>query len=283
MKRTACMSFLVLVVALAPQAMASLTLTDGDATFTMIESAGNHPWLGTLANADLLPDPGATDQLARYIWGVREPGNSAGNRYMDYYYPYGGFTKTMNGTNQVTYTWNDIGAVQPYFDMSYTLTLTDGAAPGQARVTCDFSIHNRGASTKTLYVFNLVGLDIGGTADALNDVATITDAYGVKGRISDSSNAYGEVYGPLASYFEGGVDSTLANKMFAGGTANLASAYGTTPPPFGPNDVGIGMEYVVNIPAGGDMSVTGTYFEIVPEPSSLALLAVAGLLVLRRR
>jgi len=165
-------------------------------------------------------------------------------------------------------------------EVRYTL---DGgvAGSGVSNLSEQISITNTTASPLDFHFFQYSNFDIGGTAG--NDSAVFTNAnavqqYGGSLRLSET------VVTPVPTHREIATFPVTLGKLSDGVADNLSdTAIGA---PVGPADVTWAYQWSVVIPAGGTYQVSKdkTMRTIaVPEPAALALVSIAGLLLVARR
>ena len=271
-------------LAIATPAMANVLLTNGDASFNIVESYSlgqYHPWTAaTTGDADFKTDTTALDQAYKYTWGVRQTYGT--NHYMDWF---GGPTTRTAATNSVSYVYSNIGtAASGYFDATFVITLLDNPTAGKAKVTCDVTLFNRDTTgAKVFNLFNDTNLDIGGSSSSTNDTAGIVNGSLALGRISDPTLGFGDVYGQGATRYEVNSGTNVGNHCFTS-SYDLATVAPAIPTPY-TGDAAIGMQWSQSI--GAQQSVMFHHEMslnmILPEPATLWLLGLGGMALLRRR
>jgi len=246
-------------------------LTDGNAIY----SVSNGPTtIGSAGPTAIFRPEGGIDHLDQNWWWYSVVGDTRERPFGEYGGPVisGGMTATSSfsgDTAVLTFT-------ESRFTATYTMTLVDGATPGSARLNQSFLVTNLTNGTLNLSLFNYVDYDLNGKSDTVSEedssIATLispgliqnVDAGTAALFQGDNPNFYQVAeYSNLLSWLQ---DAALIN-----GTGDLNN----TGLPFGPEDFTAAMQWDLVLAQGGSALVTG-YLEIVPEPSSIALLLVAG-------
>lgn len=265
-------------LALVPFAtFAGGNLTEGDATMAMI---GTPIWSSpTGGDSNLFPNGGTSgDQLFKYAWYYRQQANNQNRIMSSLDTP----TEVYSGnTATITYTNAGPGPVgQGRFNATFELTLIDGAGLDQARLESRLTFTAATSNTQPLVcqVFNLVDFDL--TPSALDDSAVVTDTSEVRSRLTDPTGTFAEHLGVGALRYEVGSSSSLRTKVSSGSNdlSNIAA--------FGPGDAASAMQWQLILQPGESAVIySGISLNVAatPEPASLALLALAGLLGFRRR
>jgi hypothetical protein len=268
-------------------AKADVLLTSGNAQLNLLESGGA-VFAASNGDAGFAPDGGlpANDQLFKYTWYYRTQNNNTNRLFSSLDTP----TKTVSG-DTATFTWTNAGpgAVgNERFDATLTVKLTDGGTANAAKVesTMTFKASAGNAAARTYQIFNIVDLDLSGTAT--DDLGSRPNAGDDLLRFTESSSAsYGEFRGTLSPpNWEINTGSALRNKLNSG-SANLANSTVV-----GSGDLAGAFQWSFNLNPGESRTFS-TIFTIntpaeitstVPEPGSLGLaLLVAGLLPFARR
>lgn len=157
----------------------------------------------------------------------------------------------------------------------------------QSILTMEMTITNTGSAPLTLSLFNFADMDIRGSFD--DDIATL-----VGSDIVRYGNTVADPY-PLQFVDWQGVDAdayqavlygsdNLNGALTDGAITNLDNTLPVVNPEFGA-DLGGAFQWNLTIAPGASTTVTSIYGfnEVIPEPGTLSLLAVAGLALLRRR
>lgn len=262
------------VITLAGATLAGGTLTSGNASFNLV---GNPVFSSNFGNGNLLTDPGVADQLFMYNWYYRTQFNNTNRLFSSLDTPsevYSGDTAT------ITYTNAGPGpAGQERFNAAFSIKLIDGANPGEAVVLTQLDFTNAATSPRTFQLFNLVDLDIAGSA--ANDTVQITDSGEVRARFTESvSGNYGEALGVGATAYQVGAGSTLRS-LLGSGAANLNNSVG----PFS-GDGAAAFQWTLTLDPGQTVSITSSFSlntPAIPEPATFGLLGLAALSLLRRR
>ena len=249
---------LLLSVALSASAMAQGIITDGDARFEFHNSFDP-------GRASFQPD-GSTDHLYENWWWYRVDGATDESSVL--WFP----------TDQ-SYVGNvaTLGASEPSFDWELTVTLTDGAAPGQAQIVERMTLANTTGSPISVALFNYADIDVGNTSGSNGAILVNPELM----RISDGPD-FAEFLGVGADAWEVQVWSDLRDDLDDGGITNLSN----TGLPFGPDDFTGAFQWNLTIPAGGQVTVVeglSVNMAAVPEPATLSLLAFGVLALFRRR
>lgn len=269
------------VVAVAAQAsLAAFSITNGNAIFEFPGSNTN-PFSNSSVNSyNFRPEGGtSTDHIFYYNWGYRVPlGSNTGLSAL--------VPPTISNPDAATVVLdmpnNGPGPVgQNRFDSKVTIRVTDGALPGEAQL--DSALEVRAATSNngpvTFQFFHVVDVDFNGTA--INDTFNITNASGVDGTVVDSvltaPAVLGEYRGVGANLYQIGASSTMRGIINGSSNANLNNTATFT------GDGAYGFQWEVTLAPGEARTLTSSFRTVVPEPTGLALLAMAMPLVARRR
>ncbi|MCC6228246.1 MAG: hypothetical protein IT432_03360 [Phycisphaerales bacterium] len=210
---------LVLAAGLTRAAFAGGVIANGDAVMIF---QGIPPFSMTTGDSTLFTDANLVDEAYKYAWHYRTAGNNQNRPFSSLDTPTEDYRE-----NEATFVWTNAGPGtegQERFDARLIVRLYDGPTRHSARVehTLEFTSHSN--TTQTFQVFNLVDLDIEGTAT--NDSAQIVDASRAMARHKDTgTNAFAEIVGTGAARYEVATGSSLRNKLNSG-SANLSNAVG---------------------------------------------------------
>jgi len=194
----------------------------------------------------------------------------------------------LEGASDVNFDGDDDALFVRYqgagFDVEFRYVLTGGAAGSKASDLAEqIKVTNTGNVPLTFQLVQYNDYDLNGFGD--NDSAVFTNANTV--RQYDGQTQFTEtVVTPQPTYRELAFYPVTVNNLF-GSTANLsnAPAEGVV---VGPGDVTWAFQWDFNIAAGGSRTISKdkNILGAVPEPSSWALMAIAGALLplaMRRR
>lgn len=270
----------VVVIAIATQAaLAQISLTDGNANFTLFGASPTNPFSNSFNNlADFRPDGGSsTDHVAYYNWGFRVPlGLNTG--LSELVQPL--ISTPDSRTAIITMLKNGPGPIgQSRFDSTVTIRLIEGELPGEARLVSTLSVTALPSNSALVFFrfFHIVDVDFNGTA--ASDVFNILNSAGVDGTIVDtalsSPATSAKFYGQIASRYRVDFASTMRSIVNGGGNSDIQNAETFT------GDGAYGFQWTVALNPG--QSAEFTSYLLVPEPISLGLLTPAILFVLRRR
>ncbi len=242
-------SRLALAVALAA-GLASThaqTITDGNASFNLVG-----PIVFSTNNGDctFLTDTAAVDQGFKYTWYYRQPNNNQ-NHFMSFI----DTPAIAFAGNSVTYTYTNAGTGPggvERFDASIKLTITDKPAPNTARVNSEVRFKNINPVAVTFQLFNLVDIDLSGTAT--NDVTQVTSISNGIARVTESSSAnFAEIQGEGATRYEANSGTTLRSHL-SGGSFNMANLAG----PF-TGDGAVGFQWTLTLAPGQEVVIKGGF------------------------
>lgn len=252
--------------------LAGGTLTDGDASFTML---GNPVFSTNLPESNLLTDLGGIDNLAKFTWYYRTPANGQNSYFSKLDNPsesYSGNTASIQYTNAGPGV-----AGQERFNATFRIQLLDGANPGQATVKTTLVFQNNSQGRNTFQVFNLLDLDLGGIASAGDDTLKY-NAGESRIRFTDKNTAaYGDFVGVNATRFEMADQFALRNKL-DGGLNNLSNDLND----YTGNGAGA-FQWTLDLAAGESATIESYFTIAIPTPGSLAVLGLGGLVAGRRR
>lgn len=159
-----------------------------------------------------------------------------------------------------------------------TWTLRGGTAgSGVSDVTESVVITNVSNSAFTLNFFQYTDFDLNGTAggDSGQFMAPLFNTV----QQSDGSVSLGEtVITPAPAFFEVSTWPTILNRLNNGTVEDLANNAG----PVGPADLAWAVQWTFTIQAGQSVVIAKDK-SIVPAPGALALVAIGGLVAVRRR
>lgn len=200
-----------LIVGAATGAAVAGTLTNGNGSFNMLDlvfSTGN-------GDGALITEPGLPDQLFKYCWYYRTPGNNQNRFFSSLDTPvvsFAGDTATITYTNA-----GPLSVGFERFNATFTIKFTDAAAPNtvDVKTTLVFTAAPTNTGNVTYQLFNLVDLDISGTV--ADDSASVTDNTAVRMRQTESSTAnFGELLAVGATRYEVNTGSALRTKLNSG-------------------------------------------------------------------
>lgn len=268
-------------LAVAGVAPAAVSITNGNATFTMPAAVGSLFPTSTTSGADFRPEGGTTtDQMFYYNWAVRQPGFSTAGLTAA---GASSITDAGNGTDTYTHTIVDGGggpAGASRFNAVTTIRITDGANPGEARLdsTLVFTASPNNTGPNTYQLLHVVDNDMNATFG--NDVFTITDTAAVRGQVVDTvlaaPAAIGLFEGLGANRYEVSGSSTIRGRI-TGGLVDLNNNASFS------GDGGYGFQWSVTLAPGESFTARSSFALVVPEPATLGLLAAAAPALLRRR
>lgn len=265
----------------AQPSFAAFSITNGNATFST-SLANSNPFSNSNLNTyDFRPEGGtSTDQVFYYNWGYRVPlGSNTGMSNL--------VAPTIGNPDAQTIVLdmpnNGPGAVgQNRFDSKVTIRITDGAAPGEARLDSTLQVTSLASNTGpvTYQFFHVVDSDFNGTAG--NDVYSITNPAGVDGTVVDSLLSVpavrGEYSGAGANLYQVGASTTMRGIINGAASTNLNNT-GTFA-----GDGAYGFQWTVTLAPGESATFSSSFQTVVPEPATCGLLIVAAApLALRRR
>jgi hypothetical protein len=253
---------LILTLALASVAWGQLgSITDGTATFEFADNA-LHEGFGNYT-------AGGSDQMFQNWWWFRVDGDTAETAFPWAYSTPAGPDNESWGTNAASLDWNTSIAA---FDARLSLTINQ-TMPDTATVWEEMMITNTGSTDLVLALYNYLDLDAAGTVGG--DEA---DLSGPDTIVVRDGTDFVEFQGVNADAYQVTTYSTLRTELRDDNIDNLNN----TGVPFGPADFTGAFQWNLTIPAGETRSVMERISINIPEPASLLLLALAGL-VLRRR
>lgn len=262
------------VVSLSTSAFATITLNNGNAVY--ISTAAT---VSTVGSSDFRPNgPGGDllgDRMTFNNWWWRINGVSTReNAFLI-------GVEAGSGTSVGTRTHTGLGAGATTFNSVLTMTLIDGAVPGDMTVLQTLTITNTSAGTLDLSMFHILDADLSGSfgsdsAGAISgDVINITDTVTVGGgnqgfrHTGNAHNFYGA--GAFSAFQAQFTDLDIDN------LTNIGL-------PFGPGDIQTGFQWNRVLAVGEVWSiVVNMESYTVPAPGALALLGMAGLVGTRRR
>lgn len=259
-----------ITLALGSHSMATISLTHGNATY--VSTAPTSATTTALGTADFRPDGGTTlllDRMTTNTWFWRV--NGVDTREFQFSSAAGfGFAES-SVANVGTRSWTGLGSA---FNALQTVTLTDGANPGEALVVQTMQITNTSANPLSIALFHHTDIDLNGTFGG--DSATLQG--------SDTMNVFD---GPQGLSWQGvGANAyqvAAFNSLAPLHTNTVINDLNNTGLPFGPGDYTGSFQWNLTIDVGGSATVTSIYTATIPAPGALALLGLAGLVGGRRR
>jgi hypothetical protein len=252
----------LVVCALSSSVLAQGTISDGNATFTY--NSGTTP-----GSANFRPEGGtSTDHFFQDWWWWRVNGVSTAENRMQWV------------PSSQSYVGNTamLGHSQALFDWDLTVVLDDGGAAGQAGVVQTMELTNTSASPISLSIFHYLDVDVQATT---TDSATINAGLD-RMTITDTSGSFVEFYSPGADRYQATSFSTLRTALDNATIGDLTN----TGLPFGPGDFTGAFQWDGTIAAGESVTLySGVAINqtAIPEPATLGLLALGGLMIRRRR
>jgi len=246
----------IIGIAACGAASGSGTIVDGDAQVSFL---GTSAFSLATGDATLITDAGAIDQLYKYCWYYRTPGNNQNSLMSKWNTP----TETYFGDTAV-FEWLDAGPGPggvERFDARLTVHLDDLAATGETIVTHVLRVENVSTATKTFQFFNLIDLDLSGSPlDDMGQGSDVTVPFGTRFALEESSGSTGECFGLAASKWEIGSGSALRAKL-SSGAQNLNNSI----LPYS-GDTAVAFQWTVTLAPGESRLIYGGFSTRVPVP-----------------
>lgn len=271
-----------LVLGMASSVFAQGNITAGNAWFRFTSIPTSSTSTTGTSSAHFSASASASgDQMFGTWWWFRLPGatressfsNAAGQ----------GFSQTYVG-DIATLSWTNVaGAGLMSATLRYDIDDMDGAGTTMARVTATMVVTNLSTvAPLAVSLFNYADYDVLGTASGDSAVLLATNRMGIsEGAIST------EFFGPNANAWE--VDpwsTTAAGAVRVRMTDAVVDNLDNTGLPQGPFDFTGAYQWNLNLAPGGSATVYGGLSintSAIPEPTTMALLALGGLVAIRRR
>jgi hypothetical protein len=259
---------------LSSTALGQGTITDGNATYTLTPPTTQTSNGGS---AEFRPDgPSTTNHMFQDWWYWRV--NGVSTREFTFSSAAGfNFTQSYVG-NTATLSWT--GLSSGLFNAQLRIIITDGAAAGAAGLLEEMTITNTSGAALDLSLFSYADFDIDGGADFGDDLASISGD--IVTLTDNNSPTMAQFAGFGADAFQATAFSALRGRLTDTDIDNLDN----TGYPFGPGDFTGGFQWNRVIGAGESMTFLAAKAinqDVVPAPSGLAVLALAGLRSRRRR
>ncbi len=250
-----CVSAAAIVAGVAT-ASGSGTIVDGDAVVSFL---GTPAFSLPTGDATLITDSGAVDQMYKYCWYYRTPANNQNSIMSKWNTP----TEEYSG-DTATFTWLDAGpgaSGVERFDAYLTVHVDDLPAAGRTTVTHVLKVQNVSTATKTFQFFNLIDLDLSGSAlDDMGEGSDLTVPFGARFVLEEPSGSTGECFGLDATKWEIGSGSALRAKL-SSGAQNLNNSVS----PFS-GDAAVAFQWTVTLAPGETRLIYGGYATRVPVP-----------------
>jgi len=225
----------LLLLVTGPAAFGQGTLTSGGASYVL---AASH-W-DTSPAVDFT-GVGTGDQLFEAGWWFRIQGDTQETVFPT--------PTTQNYTgNTATISWTDLGGRGLAVTKTHVLS---SAAAGQGEVATTLSVTNNGASAITLHLFQMIDLDVNGTAGTDNATLVQPNNYI---RVADTTAGACEWRGPGATGYL--VLPFAAATDVAGQLSNTTvTDFTNTGLPFGPGDFTGGLQWTLQLAPGASGTV----------------------------
>lgn len=227
--------------ALALLFLASAPVAYGQGTIT----AGGASYVHTASHWDTSPETnytgvGTGDQLFEAGWWFRIQGDTQETVFT-------APTTTNYTGNTATISWTDLGGRGLAVTKTHVIS---SAAAGTGEVSTTLSITNNGAAAITLHLFQMLDLDVNGSAGTDNAVLVQPNNYI---RVNDATAGQCEVRGPGAvAYLV--LPFAAATDVAAQLSNTSVTDFANTGLPFGPGDITSGLQWTLQLAAGA----TGT-------------------------
>lgn len=270
----------VALLAIASAASAQ-TITAGNARFIFNSST-------TVGSADLRTNAGTgNDGVFQNWWWFRVGAATAETRFP---WSTAGGNGVVGPADTLTKSMPGLGGGAFDAVMKYVITDPDGAGSNNtANIAATMQINNISAAPLTISIFNYVDIDIPSVTSASGDMVAFAPQGGDgandrRMRITDPAFAgqFGEFYGQNVSAFQVVPFTSLPASLDNATLTNLTN----TGVPGGPLDMTAAYQWNLVIPVGGSATILEAFSLntiAVPEPATMALLALGGFLARRRR
>lgn len=270
----------VALLAIASAASAQ-TITAGNARFIFNSST-------TVGSADLRTNAGTgNDGVFQNWWWFRVGAAAAETRFP---WSTAGGNGVVGPADTLTKSMPGLGSGAFDAVMKYVITDPDGAgANNTANIVATMQITNTSGAPLTLAVFNYVDLDIPSVTSASGDSVAFAPQ-GSDGpndrrmQVTDPAfpGQFGQFYGQNVSRFQAIAFTSIPGQLDNGTLTNLPN----TGVPTTNFDMTGAYQWDLVIPAGGSATLLEAFSLntiAVPEPATMALLALGGFLARRRR
>lgn len=247
------------------------SIVDGDVVYTVNANAytGANTAAGGSANFRVAGAAG-TDHFFRDMWAYRLDGHTREFMVRD-----AGATVNFagnTGTVDVSQAADSLG-----FRLTFKVIDTDGAAQGQGRLVTTLRVVNVGSTTRTVNLFNYVDCDVNGSG--AGDVGSVTTNGNARNySVTDVNTLNAVAYGTSHWY---------NNILIVGNfTDTDIDDFNDSAANVGPVDLAIGAQWTFELAPDSFREITMGYAintNPVPEPATMAALALGSVAMLRRR
>jgi len=250
-------------VSICPAApIATITDEDSTASFDLGGGTGMYSWA-----------IGDVEHLAQQ-WFWYRVGSTGGERAIDT------LGSRFHGTTDANFDGDHETLYVRYEDGQLRVTVMfvlNGAEPGNpsADIAESIQITNLTSGTMDLHFFQFGDFDLGGTAT--DESVRILDARGAR---QEDIGFYASevVLTPRADHWQADSAQTIFSNLNDGLPTTLTDAAG----PVGPGDLGWAFQWDRTL-RGGESFLISEDKQIVPEPITMSLIAVGGVVLLRRK